>query len=120
MRKNKFLFLAGYAWAHNNVSYFQHYHEGKEIGYWFILTAILGGCVGVFAGGYISDLVVTRLGVHSRLWLLGVCTVLATPFSVLTLHLDPPYAFATLIFYYFFGEQTPTNRQFHRSIEHFI
>jgi len=95
---------AGYAWAHNNVSYFQHYHEGKEIGYWFILTAITGGCVGVFAGGYISDLVVTRLGVHSRLWLLGVCTVLATPFSVLTLHLDPPYAFATLIFYYFFAE----------------
>ena len=61
--------------------------------------------MGVFAGGYISDLVVTRLGVHSRLWLLGVCTLLATPFSVLTLHLDPPYAFATLIFYYFFGEQ---------------
>ena len=110
MRNNKSFFSAGYAWAHNNVSYFQHYHEGKEIGYWFILTAITGGCVGVFAGGYISDLVVTRLGVHSRLWLLGVCTVLATPFSLLTLHLDPPYAFATLIFYYFFGEQTPTHR----------
>ena len=70
------LSLAGYAWAHNNVSYFQHYHEGKEIGYWFIITAIVGGCFGVFAGGYISDLVVTRLGVHSRLWLLGVCTVI--------------------------------------------
>ena len=108
MKNNKSLFSAGYAWAHNNVSYFQHYHEGKEIGYWFILTAILGGCVGVFAGGYISDLVVTRLGVHSRLWLLGACTLLATPFSVLTLPLAPPYAFATLIFYYFFGEQIST------------
>ena len=95
---------AGYAWAHNNVSYFQHYHEGKEIGYWFILTPTLG-CVGVFAGGYISDLVVTRWGVHSRLWLLGLFTLLATPFSLLTLHFDPPYAFATLIFYYFFGER---------------
>merc|ERR1712062_278584 len=94
---------AGYAWAHNNVSYFQHYHEGKEIGYWFILTPTLG-CVGVFAGGYISDLVVTRWGVHSRLWLLGLFTLLATPFSLLTLHFDPPYAFTTLIFYYFFAE----------------
>ena len=96
--------LAGYAWAHNNVSYFHHYHEGKEIGYWFILTAILGGCVGVFAGGYISDLVVTKLGVHSRLWLLGAATILAAPLSALTLYLDPPYAFATLMFYYFFAE----------------
>ena len=31
--------------------------------------------MGVFAGGYISDLVVTKLGVHSRLWLLGTATV---------------------------------------------
>jgi len=95
---------AGYSWAHNNVSYFSHYHEGKEIGYWFMICAIAGGSVGVFIGGYISDLVVTRLGLHSRLWLLGACTVVATPFAVLTLHLDPPHAFGTLMLYYFFAE----------------
>lgn len=95
---------AGYTWAHNNVSYFSQYHEGREIGYWFMICAIAGGSVGVFIGGYISDLVVTRLGLHSRLWLLGVCTVVATPFAVLTLHLDPPHAFGTLLLYYFFAE----------------
>merc|ERR1719228_566272 len=94
----------GYSWAHNNVSYFSHYHMGKEIGYWFMICAIVGGTVGVFIGGYISDLVVTRLGLHSRLWLLGTCTVVATPFAVLTLHLDPPQAFGTLMLYYFFAE----------------
>jgi len=95
---------AGYTWAHNNVSYFSHYHEGKEIGYWFMICAIVGGSVGVFIGGYISDLVVTRLGLYSRLWLLGACTVVATPFAVLTLHLDPPHSFGTLMLYYFFAE----------------
>ena len=85
------------------MSYFNQYHEGKEIGYWFTICAIAGGSVGVFlgkvgrqfsckfylqipsliietfhfyVGGYISDLVVTRLGLHSRLWLLGICTVI--------------------------------------------
>jgi len=95
---------AGYSWAHNNVSYFHQYHEGAEIGYWFTLCAILGGSVGVFVGGYVSDLVVTRLGLHSRLWLLSGCTIFATPFAILTLYLKPPLAFGTLLGYYFFAE----------------
>lgn len=95
---------AGYAWAQNNVSYFGQYHEGKEIGYWFTICAIAGGSVGVVGGGWLSDLVVSRLGLHSRLWLLALATLLATPFSILTLYLQPPYAFATLMGYYFFAE----------------
>jgi len=96
--------MAGYAWAHNSVSYFHDYHSGKEIGVWFMITAITGGCLGVFSGGYLSDLLVTRLGVHSRLWLLGVATIFATPLAAMTLHFDPPIAFITLLFYYFFAE----------------
>jgi len=61
---------AGYAWSHNNVNYFNHYHQGKEIGYWFTVCSILGGSVGVVTGGYISDSIVTKLGLSSRLWLL--------------------------------------------------
>merc|ERR1711963_1321549 len=95
---------AGYSWAHNSVSYFHHYHADKQIGSWFMVTAIVGGCIGVFSGGYISDLVVTRLGVHSRLWLLGAATIIATPFAGLTLLFDPPTAFVTLLVYYFFAE----------------
>ena len=43
-------FPAGYTWAHNNVSYFSQYHQGREIGYWFMICAIAGGSVGVFVG----------------------------------------------------------------------
>jgi len=95
---------AGYSWAHNSVSYFHHYHADKQIGSWFMVTAIVGGCIGVFSGGYISDLVVTKLGVHSRLWLLGAATIIATPFAGLTLFFPPPTAFITLLVYYFFAE----------------
>ena len=70
---------------------------------WSLLSASDTPINNRFAGGYISDRVVVRLGLHSRLWLLGLATVLATPFAALTLHLDPPAAFGTLLLYYFFG-----------------
>ena len=111
---------AGYAWAHNSVPYFSQYHEvtkaafsllhprvqGKEIGYWFTLCAILGGSVGVVGGGdtsllllllphlpgHLSDRVVARLGLHSRLWLLSIATV---PPSLCSPHHHPPSAPST-------------------------
>ena len=52
---------AGYAWAHNNVSYFSHYHPAADIGYWFIICAIVGGCVGVFAGTHLFESSLTGL-----------------------------------------------------------
>ena len=66
---------SGYSWANNNVNYFNEYHEGKEIGYWFTVCSIVGGSVGVFGGGFLSDLLVRKMGLHSRLWLLGAFTV---------------------------------------------
>jgi MFS family permease len=95
---------AGYSWANNNFNYFNEYHKGKEIGYWFMICSIVGGGCGVLAGGIFSDILVKRMGIRSRLWLLGGFHLLATPFAALTLHLSPPYAFATLMGYYFFAE----------------
>ena len=47
----------------------------------------------MFAGGFFSDRLVSHLGIHSRLWLLFVCTLLAAPLAVGTLHFPPPGAF---------------------------
>jgi len=96
--------MAGYSWANNNVNFFNTYHPGKEIGYWFTICSIVGGGLGVFFGGFLSDLLVKRLGIRSRLWLLSGFHLLATPFAALTLYLDPPYAFITLMGYYFCAE----------------
>ena len=58
---------AGYSWAYNTRPFFQSYHPTFSLGYWILLASCLGGSFGVFAGGYFSDRLVTRLGLHSRL-----------------------------------------------------
>ncbi|XP_023337354.1 uncharacterized protein LOC111708261 [Eurytemora carolleeae] len=57
---------AGYSWANNNFNYFNTYHEGKEIGYWFMICSIVGGGCGVVFGGIFSDILVKRMGISSR------------------------------------------------------
>merc|ERR1711915_410530 len=95
---------SGLSWANNNRNYFDQYHEGEEIGIWFMLCSIIGGGCGVLMGGTLSDLLVKKMGLKSRLWLLGGFHILATPFAALTLYLSPPWAFASLMGYYFFAE----------------
>ena len=47
---------------------------------------------------------VSRLGLHSRLWLLSACTLAAAPFAAGVLYFDPPVAMGALIGYYLFAE----------------
>ena len=95
---------AGFCWAYNTRPFFQTYHPTFGLGYWILLASCLGGSFGVFAGGYFSDRLVTRLGLHSRLWLLSVCTIIAAPLAAATLYLQPPKSMATLVIYYLFSE----------------
>eukprot|EP00092_Neocalanus_flemingeri_P055973 GFUD01066284.1.p1 GENE.GFUD01066284.1~~GFUD01066284.1.p1 ORF type:complete len:509 (-),score=75.50 GFUD01066284.1:55-1581(-) len=95
---------AGLTWAYNTRLYFQSYHPHFDLGYWILLASVLGGSFGVFAGGFFSDRLVGKLGLHSRLWLLAACTLIAAPFAAGTLYYDPPGAMGFLIAYYFFAE----------------
>jgi len=95
---------AGLTWAYNTRLYFQTYHPDFDLGYWILLASVLGGSFGVFAGGYFSDRLVSKLGLHSRLWLLAACTLTAAPLAACTLYFDPPGAMGFLILYYFFAE----------------
>ena len=95
---------AGYSWAYNTRPFFQKYHPDFSLGYWILLASCLGGSFGVFAGGFFSDRLVTRLGLHSRLWLLAACTITAAPLALATLYLPPPASMATLVVYYLFSE----------------
>ena len=45
-------------------------------GLWLALCSIFGGTFGVFTGGWLSDQLVKKWGLHSRLWLLSVTTVI--------------------------------------------
>jgi len=99
-----FRHTAGYCWAYNTKNFFNHYYPCFDIGLWTFAASVGGGSFGVFAGGFLSDRLVKRLGLHSRLWLLSACTFLSVPFSFGTLYFSPPYAFVSLIIYYFFAE----------------
>jgi len=99
-----FRHTAGYCWAYNTKNFFNHYYPCFDIGLWTFSASVFGGSFGVFVGGFLSDRLVKRLGLHSRLWFLSACTTLAVPFSFGTLYFPPPYAFVSLIIYYFFAE----------------
>merc|ERR1712241_417640 len=95
---------AGFSWAYNTKPYFLKYYPGFDISYWILACSIGGGSFGVFFGGFLSDRVVTKLGLHSRLWVLAVSQLLAAPVGVLVLKLEPPYALYCLLGYYFCAE----------------
>jgi len=95
---------AGLTWAYNTRLFFQNYHPHFDLGYWILLASVCGGSFGVFAGGFFSDRLVSKLGLHSRLWLLAACTLAAAPFAAGVLYLDPPIAMGALIGYYLFAE----------------
>jgi len=95
---------AGYAWAYNTQNYLNEYYMNYNPGLWLALCSIFGGTFGVFAGGWLSDQLVKKWGLHSRLWLLSVTTIMAAPFAVGVLSIDPPGAFGFLMVYYFLAE----------------
>ena len=85
------------------------------------MCSIGGGAVGVVSGGFITDKLQKKFGLHSRyhcqyqhqnqyenlyirLWVQSAFLVLATPFAALTIYLEPPYCFIALALYYLFAE----------------
>ena len=65
----------GYAWSYNTQNYLNEYYPDYNPGLWLTACSIFGGSFGVFAGGWLSDRLVQKFGLHSRLWLLSVTTV---------------------------------------------
>jgi len=94
----------GLTWALNPQLYLNEYYPDYNPGLWLTMDSIFGGSFGVFAGGFLSDIAAKKLGLHSRLWILTVTTLLSVPFSVGVLTTPPPYMFVCLLFYYFFAE----------------
>jgi len=96
----------GYCWAYNTRLYFGKYYPDfdDQLGWWIFADSLVGGSFGVFFGGFLSDRIVKRLGLHSRLWVLSAFTALSVPFACLTLYFEPPTALVMLMLYYFCAE----------------
>jgi len=94
----------GLTWAFNTQLYIEEYYPDFNPGIWVAVDSIVGGSFGVFAGGYLSDYLVRKLGLHTRLWVLALSQVLAAPLAAGVLSVEPPYCFVFLLVYYFFAE----------------
>lgn len=66
---------AGFSWGYNSALYFQHYYPGYDVAWWLTGISIGGGALGSVAGGYISDRLVTRLGISARALVLAASQV---------------------------------------------
>nr|XP_002127145.1 uncharacterized protein LOC100183908 [Ciona intestinalis] len=95
---------ASFCWAYNTQLYFNHYFPNTNVGIWMTLCSIVGGSIGIASGGLISDLVVSRYGISTRLWVLVVSQGIAAPLAAMVLYLEPPYCFIALLSAYIFAE----------------
>ncbi|XP_078489858.1 MFS-type efflux pump MSMEG_3705-like [Ciona intestinalis] len=95
---------ASYCWAYNAQLYFNHYFPNTNVGIWMTLSSIVGGSIGIASGGLISDLIVSRYGISTRLWILVISQVIAAPLAVMVLYLEPPYCFIALLSAFLFSE----------------
>ena len=77
--------------------------NSPKVGVWLPLSAIFGGTVAVFLGGGLADHLASQGGAKSRLAVLGSALLLSSPLAALTLYLDPPLAFLSLLGYYLLG-----------------
>ena len=97
-------FSGGFTWVFNAQLFFNEHYPDFNPGLWLTLCTIFGGTLGLLFGGYLSDMAVRSLGLHSRLWILALTSFVAAPLSVGVLVMDTPYNFTFLLLYFFFGE----------------
>lgn len=96
---------AGYTWGYNSALYFQTYYPNNtNTSIWLTWITIFGGSFGVIIGGFLSDRLVSRLGMASRALVLAASQIIATPFALGLLYLQPPAAFLSLFVGFLFGK----------------
>lgn len=73
------------------------------LGWWLFAVTIVIGSIGVVAGGVVSDKFVAKMGVRSRVIILALSQIIATPFAFGSVYCEPVGAMVSLGFSYFFG-----------------
>lgn len=94
----------GMCFAYNCDLYYQQYFPDYDLGWWLFAVTVGIGSIGVVAGGIISDKFVKKMGIKSRVIVLSVSQLIATPFAFGSVYFNPTWAMVTLGFSYFFAE----------------
>ena len=92
-------------WAYNNNTYFKFLGQSQtEISRYQGVIPMAAGVCGSFLGGLLSDRVAQRADPSHRIWVLVLSQILAAPFVVAVLYLEPPLCYYALIPTYMIGE----------------
>ncbi|XP_065917102.1 MFS-type efflux pump MSMEG_3705-like isoform X2 [Dysidea avara] len=96
----------GYVWAYNTELFYEKEKDltKQEIAQFMSWIPLVGGSLGAFLGGVVSDLIIKGRGPYHRIWVLIISQILAAPFALGGLLLDYPLCFYSLIFSNIIGE----------------
>lgn len=94
----------GMTFAYNADLYYNIYFPNVDLGWWLFAVTIGIGSIGVVVGGIISDKFVKKMGIRSRVLVLGLSQLISTPGAFGSVLFDPFWAMINLASSYFFGE----------------
>jgi predicted MFS family arabinose efflux permease len=94
----------GMTFAYNADLYYNNYFPEVDLGWWLFFVTIGIGSVGVVVGGVVSDKIVKKMGVRSRVLVLALSQLISTPGAFGSVLLDPFWAMISLASSYFFAE----------------
>lgn len=94
----------GMTFAYNADLYYNIYFPDVDLGWWLFGVTILIGGIGIVVGGVVSDKIVAKMGIRSRVAVLAISQLIATPFAFGSIFFEPLFAMITLGISYFFAE----------------
>lgn len=94
----------GMTFAYNADLYYNIYFPDVDLGWWLFGVTIGIGSIGVVVGGIVSDKIVAKMGIKSRVAVLAISQLIATPFAFGSVYFEPVWAMITLGISYFFAE----------------
>ncbi|CRL01903.1 CLUMA_CG015071, isoform A [Clunio marinus] len=94
----------GMTFAYNADLYYNSYFPNVDLGWWLFAVTIGIGSIGVVVGGIVSDKIVKKMGVRSRVLVLALSQLIASPGAFGSVYFDPFWAMITLATSYFFAE----------------
>jgi len=94
----------GLCFAYNCDLFYRDQFPHVDLGGWlFFVTFIIGG-LGVVFGGIVSDKIVAKMGIKSRVAVLAISQLISTPFAFGSIYMGPVGAMITLAISYLFAE----------------
>lgn len=94
----------GFCFAYNADLFYRDIFPGYDLGWSLFVVTFLVGSIGVVIGGVTSDSIVKKYGIRSRVAVLAISQLIATPFAYGSIYLGPTGAMVTLAVSYLFAE----------------